>query len=141
MIPSVISDCQSAFISERQILDGVLVANEAMYWSKKYKQRLMLFKADFAKAFDCLNWDFLDSILKQMKFGEKWRQWIRSCISSARISVLVNGSPTNQSTMERGLRQGDPLSPFLFIIAVEAINVMLCVAVRVGLYKPASLLG
>lgn len=99
----------------------------------------MLFKADFAKAFDCLNWNFLDSILEQMNFRVKWRQWIKSCISTARISVLVNRSPTHEFTLERGMRQGDPLSPFLFIIVAEAINVMLREAIRAGLYKPAYL--
>lgn len=73
VLPSVILDCQSAFVVGRQILDGALVANEAVCWSKKNKKRLLLFKADFAKAFGCINWDFLDSILKQMKFRVKWR--------------------------------------------------------------------
>lgn len=94
VIPSIISESQTAFVEGRQILDGVLVANEAVAWAKKSKSKLMLLKVDFAKAFDYLNWNFLNSVMSQMGFGKKWRGWILSYISSARLSVLVNGSRT-----------------------------------------------
>lgn len=90
VLPSVISDSQFAFIARRQILDGVLIANEAMRWFKERTRQLLLFKADFAKAFDSLNWGFLDSVLAQMHFGDKWRRWIRTCLSTVTVSVLVN---------------------------------------------------
>lgn len=96
-------------MSGRQILDGVLATNEVVKWAKKHKKRLLLFKIDFAKAFDCINLDFLDSIMQQMHFGIKWRRWIRGCISSASVSILLNGSPTLEFNMEKGLRKGDPL--------------------------------
>ncbi|KAL7611218.1 hypothetical protein Lser_V15G10494 [Lactuca serriola] len=58
-----------------------------------------------------------------MGYGDKWRSWIYGCLSSSKASVLVNGSPTKEFTMKKGVRKGDPLSPFLFIIAMEGLNV------------------
>lgn len=109
-----------------------------MNWAEQVKEKILLFKIDFAKAYDCINWDFLDSILQQMHFGRKWRGWVRGCLSSATVSILVNGSPTPEFSMERGLRQGDPLSPFLFLIAAEALNVMMQEAIQKRLYTPLT---
>ncbi|GJW45433.1 putative RNA-directed DNA polymerase, eukaryota, reverse transcriptase zinc-binding domain protein [Tanacetum coccineum] len=125
VVASVVGDVQMAYIKGRQIIDGPLMVEEIIFWAKKAKKHLMILKVDFEKAFDSLNWSFLFSILKQMGFSVKWRNWIHSCLNSAHASVLVNGSPTKEFKIERGLRQGDPLSPFLFILAVEALNVAL----------------
>ncbi|XP_071694715.1 uncharacterized protein [Rutidosis leptorrhynchoides] len=70
-----------------------------------------------------------------MGFGKKWRKWILACLQSATISILINGSPTREFSIGRGVRQGDPLSPFLFILAAEGLNLITKVAVNKGLYK------
>ncbi|GJR21605.1 RNA-directed DNA polymerase, eukaryota, reverse transcriptase zinc-binding domain protein [Tanacetum coccineum] len=119
VIGDVISPEQSAFIKGRNIFDGPLIINEVMDWYRKRKKDLMIFKVDFEKAFDSLRWDFLDLVMENLGFGHKWRSWIYDCLHNAQSLVLVNGSPTTEFKVFRGLRQGDPLSSFLFILAME----------------------
>lgn len=82
----------------------------------------MLVKLDFEKAYDIVDNVFLDFVMRDMGFGERWRQWIMNCISTPMISVLVNGSPTFQFGVGKGLWQGDPLSPFIFNIVTEGLS-------------------
>lgn len=129
----VISDCQSAFIKGRQILDGVLIANELVDNEKRSKKEGVFFKVDFEKAYDSVSWDFLDYMMMKMGFNGVWRN--RECISIASVSVLVNGSPTEEFSIGRGLREGDPLSPFLFLIVAEGLNGMFNEAASLGFFE------
>lgn len=139
VINKIISPNQTAFLGGRQILDGILIANEIVSYAQKEGIKLFLFKVDFEKAFDSVNWGFLNDIMVQMGFGRKWCKWINTCFSSASISILVNGYPTKEFKMERGLRQGDPLSPFLFLLVAEALLVAIVQACRLGIYRGLSL--
>ncbi|GKB75641.1 putative RNA-directed DNA polymerase, eukaryota, reverse transcriptase zinc-binding domain protein [Tanacetum coccineum] len=125
VVRSVVSEVQTAFIKDRQIIDGPLMVNEIISWANKKRKRLFILKVDFEKAFDSLDWKFLDHTMEQMGFSIKWRKWIHGCLNSAFASVLVNGSPTKEFKIQKGLCQGDHLSPFLIIIAVEALHVTL----------------
>jgi len=98
------------------------VAQEAIHSLKRTKTKGMLVKLDLAKAYDRLNWDYLQGILKAFSFYARWISWIMSMVTTPVLSIMLNGSPTNAFNATRGLIQGDPLSPFLFILVVEGLG-------------------
>ena len=135
VIGSVVSDSQSAFVKGKQILDGILVANEVVDEARRSNKELLLFKVDFEKAYDSVDLHYLDVVMVKMNFPTLWRKWISECVGSATTSVLMNGSPTEEFPLERGLRQGDHLSLFLFLLAAEGLNVLMTSLVNVGMYR------
>ncbi|GJW03444.1 RNA-directed DNA polymerase, eukaryota, partial [Tanacetum coccineum] len=135
VIADLVSDTQSAFIANRHILDGPFIINEVLNWCKRKKKQAMFFKVDFAKAYDSVRWDFVLDVLEAFGFGSVWCNWIRGTFSFARASVLVNGSPSEEFQFQCGLKQGDPLSPFLFILVMEALHLSVGRAVNGGLFK------
>ncbi|KAM0042665.1 putative RNA-directed DNA polymerase [Helianthus debilis subsp. tardiflorus] len=128
----VISDTQSAFLKGRFILDGPLMMNEIITWLKKKYKKAYLLKIDFEKAYDNVDWAFLISVLKQMGFPNRWCLWIEGILHSARSSVSVNGAPTFDFQCQKGLRQGDPISPFLFLVVMEAFTCIINKAIEIG---------
>ncbi|XP_015954715.1 uncharacterized protein LOC107479077 [Arachis duranensis] len=114
----------------RKIHDGVLIACETVQRLKTSRKKAAIIKLDFQKACDRVRWSFVDIVLQKMGFGQRWRNWVKEFLSTASMSVLVNGSPTRPFKMERGLRQGDPLSPLLFVLVVDVLHRMLGDAVR-----------
>ncbi|GKA33082.1 RNA-directed DNA polymerase, eukaryota [Tanacetum coccineum] len=99
------------------------------------KKQTFLFKVDFEKAYDSVRWDFLDDILSKFGFGEKWRKWIHCCLHSSKGSIIINGSPTEEFQFGKGLKQGDPLSPFLFLLVMETLHISFQRVVDEGMYQ------
>ncbi|GKA44918.1 RNA-directed DNA polymerase, eukaryota, partial [Tanacetum coccineum] len=134
-VENLISEVQSAFLPKRQILDGPFVINEVLSWCKHKRRQAMIFKVDFAKTYDSVRWDFLDDVLLSFGFGQKWKDWILGSLSSGKASVLVNGSPTSEFQFHCGLKQGDPLAPYLFILVMESLHLSFARTIEAGLFK------
>ncbi|GKB25180.1 RNA-directed DNA polymerase, eukaryota, reverse transcriptase zinc-binding domain protein [Tanacetum coccineum] len=90
---------------------------------------------DFEKAYDSVRWDFFDDVMRKFGFGDKWCNWIQSCLRSSRGSIIINGSPTKEFQFCKGSKQGDPLSPFLFILIMESLHLSFQRVVDAGMFK------
>ncbi|XP_042944602.1 uncharacterized protein LOC122278481 [Carya illinoinensis] len=138
VLPNIISSLQSAFVPGRSIIDNVMVAYEILHTMKarqKGKEGSMALKLDMSKAYDRIEWTFLRSIMKKLGFCDRWIQLIMICVESVRYSVVVNGKVGDTFMPTRGLRQGDPLSPYLFILCAEGLRSMLSKAATNGRLK------
>jgi len=103
------------------LLDSVLVANEVLEEYKRKRKSCVFFKVDYEKAYDSISCEFICYMLERLGFCDLWIRWIKCCLEAASVFVLVNGSPTREFTPRKGLCQGDPLAPFMFLIVAEGL--------------------
>nr|GEX82393.1 RNA-directed DNA polymerase, eukaryota [Tanacetum cinerariifolium] len=141
VIADLISDTQSAFVAGRKILDGPFILDEFLHWCKRKNKKAMFFKVDFAKAYDSIRWDYLLEVLEAFGFGRTWCNWIRGTLISAKASILINGSPSKEYSCHCGLKQRDPLGPYLFILIMESLHLSFNRVVDEGLFKGIQLPG
>jgi len=92
------------FFIDRNLLDSVLVANESMDEIRIKKKICLVLKVDYEKAYDLFRWNFLNHMMEKLGFCERWIKWVRGCIKSTTISILVNGSSTEEFRPSKGIR-------------------------------------
>lgn len=127
---------QSAFIKRRSIHDNFKFVQTSAKLFKQRKTAKLLLKLDIAKAFDTVSWPFLLQVLEHRGFGPRWRNCIALLLSTASTRILLNGEPGQPIDLVRGLRQGDPLSPMLFILVMDVFHRLLSHAAQQALLKP-----
>lgn len=135
-LQQLVSRTQSAFIKHRSIQDNFMFTQNLVKNLHRAKKATIFLKLDIKKAFDSVRWDYLIEVLHQMGFGPRWREWITILLSTATTSVLLNGARGKWFRHRIGLRQGDPLSPLLFILAMEPLHRMFQVAEIQGHLTP-----
>jgi mannosylglycoprotein endo-beta-mannosidase len=134
----MVSPNQSAFIRKRFIQDNFMMVQQTVKFLHSQKQPRILLKLDITKAFDSTSWAFLLEVLTKLGFGSRWRDMICGLLSTSYTQVLLNGIPGEGILHRRGLRQGDPLSPMLFILVMDVLNQMFTRASELGLLQPLS---
>lgn len=128
VLDSVISDTQSAFLPGRSITDNIMISFEIMHYLKRKKfgkEGFMALKLDMSKAYDRIEWKFLRDILTAMGFSDKWISLVMQCVSTVEYNIIHGEFEIGPIIPTRGLRQGDPLSPYLFVICAEGLAALI----------------
>lgn len=133
LMPQIITKQQRAFVPGRQIQDNIFIVHEAFHHLKRSKStKEMAIKIDMNKAYDRVEWDFLEALLERLRFDRKWVDYIMACLTTVEFNLKLEGQTVDTFKPGRGLRQGDPLSPYLFIMVADVLSNMVNEHIRRG---------
>lgn len=124
-ISELIDPDQTGFLKGRTIAENFVYAAELVQVCYKRKVPTLVLKLDFAKAFDTVNWSSLMAVMRVRGFSDTWCKWIERVLTSSLTAVLVNGCPGQWFNCRRGLRQGDPMSPYLFLLVADLLQTLI----------------
>jgi hypothetical protein len=126
LLQDIIGPYQSAFIPGRLITDNALIAFECIHSIQTGSRGdFCAYKLDMAKAYDRVDWRFLEGVLVKLGFHSKWIRWVMMCVTTVRYSVRFNGHLLDSFSPSRGLRQGNPLSPYLFLFIADGLSTLI----------------
>lgn len=124
---------QTAFVAGRSLMENTLLASEVVNgYHRKGGEKRITIKVDIAKAFDTVRWEFLFSCLRSYNVPELYIRWLEACVCTPSFSIAFNNSTYGYFKGKRGLRQGDPLSPYLFILVINCLSIALDKAAAEG---------
>ncbi|KAE8790316.1 hypothetical protein D1007_35372 [Hordeum vulgare] len=132
MMHGIVSINKSAFIKVRSIHDNYLLVRQVARKIHASKVSGTFLKLDISRAFDSLNWPFLFEVLKRRGFARKWLHWVSTLLSTTCTKIIANGVPSRPIAHAQGLTQGDPISPLIFVIAMDSLSAILCKATEIG---------
>ena len=141
MLRDVISPEQIIFLPLRFILDNIVLTQETLHWAKTSRQPMVFLKLDFSKAYDKVSWTFLFSTMRQLNISATFIKWVKLLFVNASATVNLNGDSGANFKIERGVRQGCPLAPYLFLIIGEALTHTIKKAVEEGRLRGITLPG
>ena len=124
LIPALVSPLQSAFMVGKRSSDNVIIAQELIHSLKRRKGRegFMVIKINLEKVYDRLEWSFIRMVLDHFGFPKNFSELILSCVSTTSTSLLFNGSKLEAFSPSRGIRQGDPISPYIFLLCIKYMS-------------------